>query len=60
MGNEKKGGAYYDSLRHEDLMHLSFDECGFVVVLSFAVLEHIPDTEESTVKIFRYLKLVGF
>lgn len=54
------GNLNGDGLRHEDLTRLSFTDCSFDAVLSFDVLEHIPDYKGAIREISRVLKPGGY
>ena len=59
FGPTCKPGSLVDGIRHEDVMNLSFAEDFFDRVLSFDVLEHVPDPERAFREIFRVLKPGG-
>ena len=46
-------------IRHEDVTALSFAECSFDYVLSFDVLEHVPDYRAALAEFFRVLRPGG-
>ena len=48
-----------NKLRHEDLTQLSFPTHSFDVILSFDVLEHIPDYRSAFAECARTLKPTG-
>jgi len=59
LGIDKSGGNYYSHLRHEDITQLSFDDNSLDVILSFDVIEHVPDIEKSLTEFIRCLKPGG-
>ena len=59
LGTTCKPGSLVDGIRHEDVMNLSFVEDFFDRVLSFDVLEHVPDPDRAFREIFRVLKPGG-
>jgi SAM-dependent methyltransferase len=52
-------GTLVDGIRHEDLTALSFPDASFDALLSFDVLEHIPDAHAALVEIARVLRPGG-
>jgi SAM-dependent methyltransferase len=61
VGDATVGGTVdWRGLRHEDLTHLSFEDRQFDVVLSFDVLEHVPDYRKALQEIRRVLKPEGY
>lgn len=60
LGVNKVCGKYYGQLRHEDITQLSFNNNSLDIVLTFDVLEHVPDTEKSLAEFIRCLKPGGF
>jgi glycosyltransferase involved in cell wall biosynthesis len=64
QGSEYLGAAYapgaiVDGIRHEDVMNLSFTVGSFDRVLSFDVLEHVPDPDRAFREFHRVLKPDG-
>lgn len=59
LGPEHRGGAVVQGLRHEDVQALSFEDASFDFVLSFDVLEHVPDHERAFAEFFRCLRPGG-
>ena len=59
FGPSHQPGTITDAIRHEDVMHLSFADDSFDAVLSFDVLEHVPDPYIAFSEIFRVLKPGG-
>ena len=60
LGSGKVPGGIYDGLRHEDITKLSFDDDSLDCILSFDVLEHVPDTASSLAEMMRCLRPGGF
>ncbi len=60
LGEGNSGGTTYDGIRHEDTTHLSFASDSLDCVLSFDVLEHIPDYSLAINEMFRCLRPGGF
>jgi len=60
LADDKVSGRVYENLRHEDITRLSFDNESLDAVLSFDVLEHVPDTKASLSEFMRCLKPGGF
>lgn len=52
-------GALVNNIRHEDIMHLSFGGNSFDIVLSFDVLEHVPNPLSAFKEIYRVLDKNG-
>jgi len=52
-------GEYFNDIRNEDLMHLTFPDNLFDYILSFDVLEHVPFPEKAFKQIYRCLKPGG-
>jgi len=52
----KPGEKRSDGIRHEDLTDLSFKDDSFDRILSFEVLEHVPDYKKALTEILRCLK----
>ncbi len=60
LGDDVKGGSLNRrGLRHEDLTALSFDSEALDHVLTFDVLEHVPDYERGLAEIARVLRPGG-
>ncbi len=59
LGDDQKPGQTYDHIRHEDITNLSFEDNSLDVVLSFEVLEHVPDYRAALRETFRVLKPGG-
>jgi SAM-dependent methyltransferase len=59
FGPSYSPGSTVDGIRHEDVMNLSFDDDSFDRVLSFDVLEHVPDPDSAFSELFRVLKPGG-
>ena len=60
LGPEHQHGEIIsDGIRHESLTRLSFDEDSFDYVLSFDVLEHIPDYQAAIHEYLRVLRPGG-
>jgi len=59
FGPSHQPGSIVDGIRHEDVMNLSFAEGSFDRVLSFDVLEHVPDPDSAFRGLFRVLKPSG-
>lgn len=59
FGLEHAPGAEVNGMRHEDVMNLSFKEGSFDFVLSFDVLEHVPDPDKAFAKIYSVLDQGG-
>jgi Methyltransferase domain len=53
-------GARTSSLRSEDLTQLSFADCQWDGILSFDVLEHVPDYQQMLRECYRTLKPGGY
>lgn len=60
LGPDHVGGQIYDNIRHEDATRLSFGDDSFDHVVSFEVLEHIPDYERVLQELFRVLRPGGY
>jgi len=60
LGDDKIGGASHGNIRHEDIIKLSFANNSIDAILSFDVLEHVPDTTASISEFMRCLKPGGF
>lgn len=59
FGSSYQPGASVDGIRHEDVMNLSFPDEVFDRVLSFDVLEHVPDPDLAFCELYRVLKPGG-
>jgi len=59
LGDGKVGGLDYEGIRHEDTTRLSFDSDSLDCVLSFDVLEHIPDYKCALHEMIRCLRPGG-
>jgi glycosyltransferase involved in cell wall biosynthesis len=59
FGPSHQPGSIVDGIRHEDVMSLSFVEDSFDRVLSFDVLEHVPDPYRAFCELYRVLKPGG-
>lgn len=59
LGADLPSGTQRDGLRHEDVTRLSFPEASFDHVLSFDVLEHVPDYRAALREMARCLKPGG-
>lgn len=59
FGHSYQPGSIVDGIRHEDVMNLSFADGSFDRVLSFDVLEHVPDPYRAFRELFRVLKSGG-
>lgn len=59
LGPEFEPGSMVDGIRHEDVMDLSFEENSFDRVLSFDVLEHVPDPDRAFYELYRVLNPGG-
>jgi SAM-dependent methyltransferase len=59
LGPDVPSGSERDGYRHEDLTRLSFGADTFDAILSFDVLEHVPDSEASFRECLRCLKPGG-
>ncbi len=60
LGDDKVPGKTYNNLRHEDITRLSFSDSSVDAILSFEVLEHVPDTDASIREFLRVLREGGF
>lgn len=60
LGDNCNSGQVYNGLRHEDITRLSFPDACVDYILSFEVLEHVPDTERSLHEYMRVLRRGGF
>jgi SAM-dependent methyltransferase len=59
MGPGHEPGELVDGIRHEDLQALSFGDASLDVILSFDVLEHVPDERRSFREMARTLRPGG-
>jgi Methyltransferase domain len=59
LGTRVPLGAALDGIRNEDLTALTFDDQSFDLILSFDVMEHVPDSERALRECFRCLKAGG-
>jgi len=55
FGNTYEPGFIVDGIRHENVMNLSFKDHAFDRILSFDVLEHVPDPERAFLELYRVL-----
>ncbi len=60
LGDELTGGESYNSIRHEDATKLSFEDNSLDGILSFDVLEHVPDYKAALAEFVRCLRPGGF
>jgi len=58
-GSEYVPGSIVDGQRHEDVQNLSFSDNSFDYILSFDVLEHVPDPDSAFAQIYRTLDSGG-
>lgn len=59
LGENRVGGEFVNGIRHEDIQSLSFPDSSFDLILSFDVLEHVPNIAKSFSEIARCLKPGG-
>ncbi|MBR0650843.1 class I SAM-dependent methyltransferase [Roseomonas terrae] len=59
LGPGHTPGEIVDGLRHEDVHRLSFPDAGLDLILSFDVLEHVPDARQALAEFWRCLKPGG-
>ncbi len=59
LGDDARPGELRDGVRHEDLLGLSFPPAGLDFVLSFDVLEHVPDDRVAFTELLRCLRPGG-
>lgn len=59
LGHEYASGVRIDGVRHEDVMHLSYPDESFDMIVSNDVLEHIPDPERALRECLRVLRPGG-
>jgi len=55
FGQDFEPGEMVNSIQHEDVMNMSFADSSFDRLLSFDVLEHVPDPEKAFREIYRVL-----
>lgn len=60
IGDNISPGFYANGIRHEDVTQLSFKDDSFDFILSFDVLEHVPDYHKALSECFRCLKVGGY
>src|SRR5262249_40972797 len=59
LGAQEERGAVCGGVRNEDLTALTFADQSFDLVLSFDVLEHVPDVDRALRECFRSLRPGG-
>jgi SAM-dependent methyltransferase len=59
LGGRVPLGAALDDIRNEDLTALTFDDRSFDLILSFDVMEHVPDSDRALRECFRCLDSGG-
>ena len=59
FGNDSPLGEEVNGIRNEDLMNLTFNDNTFDYILSFDVLEHVPNPDKAFRQIYRCLKPGG-
>nr|WP_314070995.1 methyltransferase domain-containing protein [uncultured Roseococcus sp.] len=59
LGPDHAPGEIVNGLRHEDMQRLSFPDESLDLILSFDVLEHVPDAQRSLAELWRCLKPGG-
>lgn len=59
LGPDHAPGALVNGVRNEDLQRLSFPSGSFEYILSFDVLEHVPDADGAFRELYRCLKPGG-
>lgn len=59
LGEDKVGGKYYEGVRHEDAMRLSFETESMDMMISMDVFEHVAGFEEAFSEAYRVLKKGG-
>ena len=59
LGTRVPLGTAHDGIRNEDLTALTFDDQSFDLILSFDVMEHVPDSDRALRECFRCLKPGG-
>jgi SAM-dependent methyltransferase len=60
LGEEYAPGSIVNGIRHENALHLSFDDKSFDVLISCDVFEHVPDIDRVFAEAFRVLKEGGY
>ena len=60
LGPEYERGQIVNSIRNEDLQHLSFNDDSFDIIISADVFEHIPNPYKAHEEIFRVLNIGDF
>jgi len=59
LGADKSPGEIVNGVRHEDVQRLSFPDASFDLILSFDVLEHVPDERRAFAEFSRCLRPGG-
>jgi O-antigen biosynthesis protein len=59
LGDDLFPGVYVNGIRHEDVTQLSFKDNSLDFILSFDVLEHVPDYQKALFEFYRCLKVGG-
>ncbi|HJQ35762.1 MAG TPA: methyltransferase domain-containing protein [Thermoanaerobaculia bacterium] len=59
LGSNSPPGTVVDGVRHEDLQQLSFPDDSFDLIVSFEVLEHVPDAAAALSELARCLRPGG-
>lgn len=59
LGPNKLPGQQVNDVRHEDIQNLSFPSETFDIILSFDVLEHVPDEKRAFAELARCLRPGG-
>lgn len=59
LGPDRTPGEVVDGLRHEDMQRLSFPDGSLDMILSFDVLEHVPDERRAFAELWRCLRPGG-
>ncbi len=59
LGPDRAPGEVVDGVRNEDLQQLSFPDKSFDLILSFDVLEHVPDEKRALAELSRCLRPGG-
>lgn len=60
LGRNKRGGIFYNGIRHEDIENLSFEDNRFNIVLTNDVLEHVSDPQKAIRELARVIKKNGY